>query len=183
MKSLTTCPPILASLLALMVLGCASGPERKAVDEASSAQRAQVGEICKAVIRARPNETYYSNCVSSLVETVAQIRREQALGLARSRCMAQSLAAYGGNVALCEVNTLDSARDSIASASPALTMPSLEGHTDRIAMAAYVGASSSERLRRQRVSCALLGLEPIGGAFGQCVAQLSASMSQDEHGD
>ena len=41
---------------------------------------------------------------------------------------------------------------------------------------AYWAADNAEVHRREQSACARLGLEPVGGAFVQCVAQLDASL-------
>ena len=161
----------LAASVGLGLCGCATaGPYNP--EHLAPTDHAEVASLCTSTIGLRPGVEQYDACLEALSASVRGVALGQALAASQADCLRQGLPPGGRALAQCE---LDRSR---ARAAGPQTMPVLSsGPTPpAVRVRSYWSASNAEVHRREETACAQLGLEPVGGAFAQCVASLDASL-------
>jgi len=169
-------PMVMASALAFASIGgCALAGPYNSGDRAGS-QRAEIGQICQGVIGLQPGEEHYGVCVESLSDSMQNVDHSRSLGQARAGCMNEGLQPNTPELAECVLKSADArAGEGMASAR--------EPRTSRVSdmnqsgsVKSYFYTSPSDVHRREELACARLGLDPVSGGFGSCVAGLQAAL-------
>jgi hypothetical protein len=177
------------------MVGCATPPAPDQSITWKSAP-ARVASVCQHVMGLSPGErlrggnwlgndkldywtSYYRGCLTSLSESVEDVRDTQVVQQAEQRCRTQGLLPGSPDLALCVLQT---ANERPQPADPLMTE---KGETSVFAKSAAPGsfyfASPSESARREQVACAALGLSPAQPEFKSCVQRLKATIYAIDH--
>jgi hypothetical protein len=157
------------------IAGCAmAGPYNP--DSLAADQISGVGQVCQSVMRVRPGEEHYANCVESLSDSVQSLGQGQALQQARGDCLEKGFQPNSPGLAECELRATE--------ATPAPSAPRASGPAvspvsqveEPGSGKSYFSTSPRDVFRREQLSCARLGFDPAGGAFASCVASLQAAL-------
>jgi hypothetical protein len=177
------------------MVGCATPPASDQAITWKSAPAA-VAAICQNVMGLSPGErlrggnwlgndkldywtSYYRGCLTSLSESVQDVRDTQVVQQAEERCRTRGLLPGSPDLALCVLQTANERPQ------PTDSQTTEKGETSVIAKSAAAGsfyfASPSEAIRREQISCAALGLSPAQAEFKSCVQQLKATFYAIDH--
>ncbi|MGA0602413.1 hypothetical protein ACO2Q3_17015 [Caulobacter sp. KR2-114] len=126
--------------------------------------------ICHVVMGLAPGEEHFQACVDSLMRDAQALDRDGDLAAARARCIQSGAAADRPALAECELR----------GAATAAATASFDAHAGPAAKS-YFYASPGEVMRRERMSCARLGLEPAAPGFNSCVQGLQSAMFAADH--
>lgn len=134
-------------------------------------QAQRVNSICETTLGARPGDSYFETCQSSLAGVLEQQQVERRLGEARSACTHSSLKAGSPEFAVCVLRNQTSADGRLqATAIRSVDSP---------ARLKSLSLASQEDVRhRTQLSCAMLGLDPASAAFSSCVIDLQSGIEQ-----
>jgi hypothetical protein len=146
----------------------------------NAGQQAQLGEICQSTMglkaweapssvwggaqdpKLEGGENHYQGCIDSLATALSGIGQAHAMVRADADCRARGYAE--GSPALAEC---------VLHAPAARVEPVALGGEERRAASSFYTASPGEIARREREACAAVGLNPLGAAFDNCVADMS----------
>jgi hypothetical protein len=163
-----------AAAVALATAGCATGAMARPYnpDNLGSDQLAHIGAICETVMRVHPNEAHYDGCVMSLSDSAHNQGGGLALLQAHDDCRQKGLQPNTPELATCVLQS-----EEAGSAQPsALRIGSPSNLQMPGGSKSYSFVSSRDRFRREQLSCALLGLDPVHDAFAGCVANLASTL-------
>ena len=155
-----------ALALAFIFAAAAAPSPSLAAQHVADPAHGGVSAICRSVMRLSPGTSDFGACTDSLGATLQQIGAARAIGDARQTCLDAGLRPGDPGLAVCEVKS----RHAGIAREPLLQPASVE------AGKSYPYMSFRERRRSEQLSCANLGLEPGGSAFGGCVAGLDAAL-------
>jgi hypothetical protein len=172
---------------------CVSGQPPYDPDRLGNAQVAAVGKICQTVVGVDPSEPLVSNlwpgdpdpasttnnyrgCVASLSNSLLSSASARLEAQAGKNCGSEGLEPYSPQLADCvlEATRAQSARHLLQTQPVGLVVTPYSAKTD--------GSDSSEPeiLRRERLACMEIGLEPSQRAFATCVRGLRDVLSASE---
>lgn len=143
---------VMAAALALILCGaslagCATaGPGNPY--NLSSDRLALVSDICHSTIGGSDSDPHFGVCVDSLSAKMSERERIERLAQADVACRASGAQA-DSTLALC---VLDRTTNKMATAVARPTAPDIH--------------------QREKIACAKIGLNPIGGSFADCVAEM-----------
>jgi hypothetical protein len=129
-------------------------------DARAAASPPAVEQVCRSVTQLSPGSVHFDNCTTSLARTAEAQAESARLQAAWRQCLDRGLDRGTPALSTCALQALDTA--------PAEA---------RSARRSWIGASFDERLRRIRLACAQMGLDPMGAAFDACVLDLQPTLS------
>jgi hypothetical protein len=126
-----------------------------------------VGHICRATLGVQPGASQYDACVNSLSGSLRAFSGNGAVLAARDVCLDSGLQERTPALAECTLKGADRAAsapkaDAVADPGPPAS--------------SYFSASRQEKVAREQLACARIGLNPRLSAFDGCVAGLRAAM-------
>jgi hypothetical protein len=176
-------------MLGASMTACAAVPTYNP-DHLQAAQFERVSDICQNVMGLRPNEplkggdwlgqpridydtSHYRVCIISLSDAMQNAVDTAVTQQADADCRAKGLAPNSSDLALCvlkDANDRPASSDAMSSAAQAsrVQMPQ--------AASSYHAASPHEKVYREQVSCAALGLEPSQSSFHSCVTNFNQAL-------
>jgi hypothetical protein len=174
-------------LLGASLLGAGNCAANNAERALSPQQAALVNATCANIMRVNRSAVDMDACTSSLAESMAG-RVQGEIGWQSDRdCSSRGLARGTATYSTC---VLDEQRRGTAAmgqrsagasyGAPPATL-TYNPANDVDASERYYDASFETKRRREEYSCAQLGLDPKSAAFGQCVADLDASLFQADN--
>jgi hypothetical protein len=137
-------------------------------------QLAQVNQVCSSIIRVRPGEEHFGNCVESLSASLSDLNQSRGLERARAECLSKGLVADSPQMSRCIVET--------QAADPAvqpISDPAGAGPGEAAQLGgqkSYFEVSPAIAYRREQLACASLGIDPAARAFANCVSGLKMSL-------
>jgi hypothetical protein len=152
-----------AAALALSVVGAATPAAANGDNE--------IGWICTNIVRVRPGEAHYEACAQSLSDTLSHADSRAAFTEARSACLQRGYAPATPTLAVCSLDAADTSSATNADLPPDRTVAPPGGTRS------YFAVSPGTAFRREQLACAELGLDPTGGAFSGCAADLHAALA------
>jgi hypothetical protein len=135
----------------------------------------RVSGVCEKVMGLSPRDMsgQYKGCVDDLSDIVAARDADsQGLG-AESTCQQKGLAAGSTELYECMVQTVDTKGRGGASLTQANYSPKIADPSSLPQSSSLAGVSPSERLHRERMACAAIGLDPVTASFNACVNNMS----------
>ena len=168
--------PLWASVsaaLSLSVAGFAASAQPEPFNpEGLNASEAQsAAGVCASVMRLQSGEAHFQGCLESLSRSLAGLGQSRAAQDAHEACLKRGLQPRSPDLATCTLTLADSGAGPetlpVGAAAPA-TIPG--------GRRSFFMASNSDRRARERMACALLGLDPTRDGFQGCVADLQATM-------
>jgi hypothetical protein len=162
-RSMSTTPLLLGAVL---VLAAAASPGAVRAEGAEP-----VGQICRSVLRTKPGQAQYDGCVESLSGSLRSLGQGRAVGAAHETCLARGLPTGTPALAECTLagaQTQPAALDTSAASATLMQNPG--------GSKSWFSISNGDRLRREQLACARLGLDPVSGGFDSCVAGLRATL-------
>ncbi len=134
-----------------------------------------IRSTCETVMRIR-NGVDMEACMRSLADTMVAQTEGEIVWRADADCARQGLPRGTAAFAMCVLNRerADPPSQNAAAIPPVLVYApqSTEG---------YYNASFDTKRRREQYACAQLGISPVSPTFGQCVADLDASLFNADH--
>lgn len=143
-------------------------PEQRALNPD---QRELVAQTCDQVMGLKGGGIYRSACMDSLARSLAAKVESARLAVSSGHCHSQGLAEGSAAFSTCMLDRQDAA----AAASPASWKPRYDATAPQNA-GSYFDVSNSEHWRRERYSCAQIGLMPGTAPFSQCVGGLTGAL-------
>ena len=146
--------------------------------ELNPQQTALVTSTCRNIMRVLPNGVDMDACASSLAGSLMS-RVQNDLGWQADRdCQSRGLPRGSAQFATCVLDEQRRGAARTMQGGPPASSPVLTYNpaNDIEARQGYYDASFDTKRRREEYSCAQLGLDPNTAAFGQCVADLDASL-------
>ena len=149
-----------------------------------AARYAQVADICVTTLGLRASEppgpawgaavnpgltsgeNHYEGCIATLSTALRGVARANAGLRANQRCLDRGLKPDTPDLAECVLN----AEDGVKRARTAVNNPAAP--TARPFPGSFFSASHREILRREKLACARLGLDPDSQAFDSCVKRM-----------
>lgn len=113
-----------------------------------SDQLASVSQICHSTIGGSDSDPHFGVCVDSLSAKISEQDRTERLAQADAACRATG-AQTGSALALCVLN-----------------------RTSNKTATALARPTAADINQREKIACAKIGLNPIGGSFADCVAEM-----------
>jgi len=172
------------------ITSCASGP-RYNPDHLGAAQVTNVAKICQNVVGLQPSEPLvdnlwpgdpdpelstnnYRGCIASLSNSLRNSAAARAQMQADRNCRSKGLQADSSQLATCVLHALETAPKSASIQAASLVVTPYDAKTS--------GSDDSipEILRRERLACAEIGLEPAQRAFASCVNGLKDVLSASQ---
>jgi hypothetical protein len=138
-------------------------------DVRAASPPATVEDVCRSVVQLKRGGQHFDGCTASLAKTMeaqAELARQQE---GRRLCSDRGLERGTAAFAVCAVQALDMAPADAAVSATRSPVPA--------SRRSWFSASFDERLRRIRLACARLGLDPAYAAFDGCVLDLQLSLS------
>ena len=165
---------VAAGAATLAAAGCA-GAAAYNPSHLAEPDRASVAGLCEAVMGVSRSTARFDACMEGLSASVVDVGRGRDLARAREDCMGRGLLQGSAALAECELREKDAplARPVLAGE------PGAEAPTLRAVpywAVPYWAASNADIHRREELSCARLGLEPVDAPFAACVANLDAAL-------
>lgn len=160
-----------AGLMSIAVAGCVSDPTPEAMRSLDDGQAQRVNSICETTLGARPGDSYFETCQSSLAGVLAQKQDERRLLEARAACTHASLMAGSPEFAVCVLRNQPS-----PDGRPQTTV--IRSADSPVRLKSLSLASQEDVRRRTQLSCAMLGLDPAEAAFSNCVSDLQSGIAQ-----
>lgn len=157
-------PVVLALSFAASAYAEPFNPDGLKTDEARS-----VAGVCASVMRLQSGEAHYQGCLESLSRSLAGLGQSRAAQDAHEACLKRGLQPLTSDLATCTLTLADSGEAHQTLAVGAA--PAIPGGTR-----SFFTASNPDRRSRERLACALLGLDPTREGFQGCVADLQATM-------
>ena len=166
-------------VLASLASGAVAGDYGRGLD---AGQRAQLGQICQSTMglksweaptsvwggaqdpKLEGGENHYQGCIDSLATALGGAGQAHALVRADADCRAHGYADGSPALAECVLH---------APATRAMRVVLDGDGGGRQAASSFYTASPGEIARREREACAAVGLNPLGVAFDNCVADMS----------
>lgn len=177
------------AVAATLVAGCATAAPYNPKD-LEAVQLDRVSQICQVAMGLSPSEppsgvwgaaqdphldpgeNHYEGCIASLSESLQSMNSRQALAGADANCRAQGYGQDTPGLAECVLNSQGQRRASAGVADQAAyARPSAAGLVGVKANSFYT-ARPHEVSLRERQACAQLGLNPLYGAFDNCVSNM-----------
>jgi hypothetical protein len=174
---------MIATAAILTVAGSAGGASAgEYARNLDSGQRAQFGEICQSTMGLKAweapssvwggaqdpkldgGENHYQGCIDSLATAMGGVTQAHSMVRADADCRARGYAEGSPALAECVLH---------APATRATPVALADGGQARRAASSFYTASPGEISRREREACAAVGLNPVGAAFDNCVADMS----------
>jgi hypothetical protein len=170
--------------------GCASAAIYNP-DSLATAQIGKIATICRTVMGLNPNEppvaglhpgtphldpgvSHYQGCIASLSDSLESVLDSRAAKQADADCRNKGLQSGSSELTVCILQTaVTNPNGTAAEAKKSAPLLSEEA-TKLIQVGSFSYASARETLRRERLACAQLGLEP-GGGFARCVKNLETT--------
>ncbi len=160
-------PFVASTLLSVLATTNCAGPSRERL--VGPDQLGLIRSTCTTVMHIR-NGVDLEACTRSLANTVVALREDGSVGRADSDCARQGVPRGTPEFTMC---TLDNRRvDFPTAAAP----PTLAYDPQRDSPEGYYSASFDTKRRREKIACAQLGIGLESDAFGDCVANLDASL-------
>jgi hypothetical protein len=175
------------ALLALTSLDACASDRPYNPDAIPAARLAGIQDICVHVLGLNPRESpvggvyrgaphldpgvnHYQTCVASLSDSWQRVENSRIVHQADQACRSRGLPADTAQFALCVLDSTNTKRSNE-------TAPDAVPTSATIAAAAPVTSnffldSAGVTRRKEETACALLGLEPGGGEFANCVKLL-----------
>lgn len=113
-------------------------------------QLASISQICHSTIGGTDKDPHYGVCVDSLSSKISEQRRNAKLAQADATCREAGVQP-GAALALCVLD-----------------------HTsaNKVPTSSRQGDTAADILQREKIACAKIGLNPAGGSFADCVADM-----------
>lgn len=165
--SFVTAGFVSAGLACAVFSACvAAAPMRTWGLDAAGAQR--VGASCRTTMGLIPGNAWYNACADSLSRTLQSHAAAVDLAAAHEVCARRGLGAQTPELARCVIERSQSqtAARPIAVVAEQLSKAAPEGPPFR-------SLTRAERLHREQLSCADLGLDPVTPEFNACVVSLT----------
>ena len=159
-----TFPRAMAGVLSLAGLACLLA----APATAAPPRDGVVGRVCATTLGLDPGEKHYAACVQSLSGSLADLRADQGMAVARRACLARGMTPGAADFNECELREADAAPPAQVVADSA---PPAGGRS-------YFETSRQEAWRRDEMACARLGFDPAGSAFQSCTADLRGALAR-----
>jgi hypothetical protein len=175
-------------MLGATVTACAAVPVYNP-DHLQAVQFEHVSDICQNVMGLSPQEplkggdwlgqprldydtSHYRVCIISLSDSLQSAVDARLTQQADADCRAKGLTPGSSDLALCVLNYVNERpADDTQPASATLSRVALPQPTT-----SYYYASPHDYVRRERIACAALGLEPAQSAFDTCVANINHAL-------
>jgi hypothetical protein len=132
-------------------------------------------QICQMVIGVRPGEYHFSDCVSSLSDSLESASVARAVAKARNACFAKGLEVGSAALSSCLLQA-ENAKPAVSADQPGSTSLVLGLTGDPQTSEPYTAASFDTVLRRERQACALTGFDPVSSGFADCVSNLQSTL-------
>lgn len=170
---------LIASLVISSVVAAGSCAAQNGGRVLAPDQMNLVRMTCESVMRIR-NGVDMEACMRSLADTMAARSEGEIVWRADADCARQGLPRGTAAFSMCVLD-----RQRAYSANPqrvaSATPPRLVYDPQRDGAEGYYNASFDTKRRREQYACAQLGITPASSAFGQCVADLDASLFNADH--
>jgi len=140
-------------------------------DGLNASEARSVADICASVMHLPSGEAHYQGCLESLSQSLAGLGQSQAVQDAHEACLKRGLQPSSPDLATCTLTLADSGQPHETLAVGASAAPAIPGGAR-----SFFWASNHDRRGRERLACALLGLDPARDGFQGCVADLQATM-------
>ncbi len=157
---------------AAMALGSAALAAPYNPGDLAAGQAAATADVCRSVMRLEPGEAHYNGCLESLSRALKGLEQNRGVQDAHAACMAKGLEPGSPALSACTV-TLSEAEDG---GRLRLAVGSADGLTVPGGKKSYAMASNGDIRARERLACALLGLDPTHAGFQGCVADLAQTL-------
>lgn len=131
---------------------------------------ADVGDICRSVVRVGPMSADYYACVRSLSDSMRHAARNEAMDQARADCAGRGYRRGSPDMAVCVLQSSQVKPGAV----PDLAIR--DAGDEPAPSRSYAYASQRDTFRREQLSCARLGLDPGAAAFQSCVASLDSAL-------
>lgn len=183
------------ALAGASMVGCATPPVYSSQTQRSVASGRAAG-ICQNFMGLSPTErltggnwlgndrldywtSHYRGCVVSLSDSLQSARDTEVVQQAEAQCRDKGLLAGSPDLALCVLQTADEHPD------PTATQPVAANQTTvseiDVTRGSFYFASPHETSRREKLSCAALGLSPSQAEFKNCVRELRDTFYAIDH--
>jgi len=167
-----------AGVLSFCIAAGSTGAQAQYALRISPEQTALARDTCSNVMRIRPGMVPFDDCVESLSKTLSNQTQREILDRSYEDCFASGQRQGTPELAAC-VLSRKSDHSATWNRNPS-GMVSKGTFANYSGQSSYFESNAEERRRKEEFSCAQLGMLPGSAGFGQCVAQLDASLQHTD---